>query len=88
MDSATGKANNPTGSKGTVTPVFVVPPDGNQISGNGLNGVLIDAGAGHNELNGNFIGTTANGDAAPRATAPTGCGSTGRTTTRWPAASS
>ncbi len=64
VDSATGKANNPTGTKGTVTPVFVVPPDGNQISGNGLNGVLIDAGAGHNELNGNFIGTTANGDAA------------------------
>jgi hypothetical protein len=64
VDSATGKANNPTGSKGTVTPVFVVPPDGNLISGNGLNGVLIDDGAGHNELNGNFIGTTARGDAA------------------------
>jgi hypothetical protein len=63
-DSATGKANNPTGSKGTVTPVFVVPPDGNLISGNGLNGVLIDDGAGHNELNGNFVGTTASGDAA------------------------
>jgi hypothetical protein len=64
VDSATGQANNPTGSKGTVTPVFVVPPDGNLISGNGLNGVLIDDGAGHNELNGNFIGTTASGDAA------------------------
>jgi hypothetical protein len=64
VDSATGQANNPTGSKGTVTPVFVVPPLGNLISSNGLNGVLIDAGAGHNELNGNFIGTTANGDAA------------------------
>jgi len=64
VDSATGKTNNPTGSKGTVTPVFVVPPDGNLISGNGLNGVLIDDGAGHNELNGNFIGTTARGDAA------------------------
>jgi parallel beta-helix repeat protein len=63
VDSATGKANNPTGSKGTVTPVFVVPPQGNLISSNGLNGVLIDAGAGHNELNGNFIGTTATGDA-------------------------
>ena len=63
VDSATGKTNNPTGSKGTVTPVFVVPPDGNLISGNGLNGVLIDDGAGHNELNGNFIGTTARGDA-------------------------
>ena len=64
VDSATGQANNPTGTKGTVTPVFVVPPLGNLISSNGLNGVLIDAGAGHNELNGNFIGTTANGDAS------------------------
>ena len=64
VDSATGQVNNPTGSKGTVTPVFVVPPLGNLISSNGLNGVLIDAGAGHNELNGNFIGTTANGDAS------------------------
>ncbi|MGI8447638.1 MAG: hypothetical protein ACR2MP_10765 [Streptosporangiaceae bacterium] len=63
-DSATGQANNPTGSKGTVTPVFVVPPLGNLISSNGLNGVLIAGGAGHNELNGNFIGTTANGDAS------------------------
>ena len=63
VDSGTGEANNPTGSKGTVTPVFVVPPLGNQISSNGLNGVLIDAGAGHNELNGNFIGTTASGNA-------------------------
>lgn len=63
VDSATGQANNPTGSKGTVTPVFVVPPLGNLISSNGLNGVLIDDGAGHNQLNGNFIGTTANGDA-------------------------
>ena len=63
VDSATGKANNPTGSKGTVTPVFVVPPDGNLISGNGLSGVLIDDGAGYYELNGNFIGTTARGDA-------------------------
>jgi parallel beta-helix repeat protein len=64
VDSATGQANNPTGSKGTVTPVFVVPPLGNLISSNGLNGVLIAGGAGHNALNGNFIGTTANGDAA------------------------
>jgi len=64
VDSATGQANNPTGSKGTVTPVFVVPPLGNLISSNGLNGVLIDDGAGHNQLNGNFIGTTANGDAS------------------------
>jgi parallel beta-helix repeat protein len=64
VDTATGKANNPTGSKGTVTPVFVVPPLGNLISGNGGNGVLINAGSLDNALNGNFIGTTASGDGA------------------------
>jgi parallel beta-helix repeat protein len=63
-DAATGKVNNPTGTKGTVTPVFVVPPLGNQISGNGQNGVVLINGAHGNSLNGNFIGTTANGDAA------------------------
>ena len=31
-DAATGHQNNPTGSKGTVTPVFVVPPLGNLLS--------------------------------------------------------
>ena len=64
VDTVTGQANNPTGSKGTVTPVFVVPPLGNLISGNGGNGVLIDAGSRGNALNGNFIGTTASGDGA------------------------
>jgi len=64
VDSATGQANNPTGSKGTVPPVFVVPPLGNLISGNGGNGVLIDQGSRKNVLNGNFIGTTADGDGA------------------------
>jgi parallel beta-helix repeat protein len=64
VDSATGKTNNPTGNKGTVTPVFVVPPLGNLISGNGRNGVLIDTDSHGNELNGNFIGTTASGDGA------------------------
>jgi len=64
VDTATGQANNPTGTKGTVTPVFVVPPLGNLISGNGGNGVMIDAGSRGNALNGNFIGTTANGDGA------------------------
>ncbi len=63
VDHATGQANNPTGSKGTVTPVFVVPPLGNLISGNNGNGVLIDAGSRNNVLNGNFVGTTADGDA-------------------------
>jgi len=64
IDTVTGKANNPTGSKGTVTPVFVVPPLGNLISGNRGNGVMIDAGSLGNVLNGNFIGTTASGDGA------------------------
>ncbi|HEX3671680.1 MAG TPA: hypothetical protein VHT92_08260 [Candidatus Cybelea sp.] len=62
VDSSTGQANNPTGDKGTVTPVFVVPPDGNLIAGNGRNGVLIDAGSEKNTLNGNFVGTTPDGD--------------------------
>ncbi len=64
VNPATGQANNPTGSKGTVPPVFVVPPLGNLISGNTGNGVLINAGARRNRLNGNFIGTTGHGDVA------------------------
>ena len=64
VDTATGKANNPTGTKGTVTPVFVVPPLGNLISGNRGTGVTMETGALDNTLNGNFIGTTANGDGA------------------------
>jgi parallel beta-helix repeat protein len=61
---ATGQANNPTGDKGTVTPVFVVPPLGNLISGNAGNGVLIEFASTRNRLNGNFVGTTADGDHA------------------------
>ena len=61
-DSATGQVNNPTGDKGTEPPVFVVPPLGNQISGNRGSGVVIAGGAAGNSLNGNFIGTTASGD--------------------------
>ncbi len=63
VDTATGQANNPTGTKGKVAPVFVVPPLGNLISGNARNGILIDTGSQHNVLNGNFVGTTADGDA-------------------------
>jgi hypothetical protein len=63
-DAATGQQNNPTGSKGTVTPVLVAPPLGNLLSGNSGDGVLIDRGSQDNVLNGNFIGTTADGDAA------------------------
>jgi hypothetical protein len=63
-DPKTGQANNPTGSKGTVTPVFVVPPLGNLISGNRGDGVGISAGSSGNVLNGNFIGTSASGNSA------------------------
>jgi hypothetical protein len=62
VDTATRRANNPTGSKGTVPPVFVVPPLGNLISGNRGNGVLIEASSTGIVLSGNFIGTTASGD--------------------------
>ena len=64
VNPVTGKANNPTGDKGTTTPVFVVPPLGNLISGNLGTGVVIAGQSDRNELNGNFVGTTANGNAA------------------------
>ena len=77
-DPATGAANDPTGNKGTTTPVFVVPPLGNLISGNGANGVLIDSGSQNNVLNGNFVGTTAGRRRRRWATRRTGWRSTGR----------
>lgn len=64
VDAATGQVNNPTGSKGTEPGTFVVPPLGNLISGNTGDGVLIDSQSQNNVLNGNFIGTVANGDSA------------------------
>ena len=64
VDTSTGQANDPTGSKGTTTPVFVVPPLGNLVSGNGQNGILIDSNSQRNVLNGNFVGTTADGNGA------------------------
>lgn len=64
VDSSTGQANDPTGDKGKVTPVFVAPPLGNLVSGNGASGILIDANSKHNTLNGNFVGTTADGTSA------------------------
>lgn len=62
IDTSTGQVNNPTGDKGATTPVFVVPPLGNQISGNRHNGVVIEDRSEGNVLNGNFIGTTQNGN--------------------------
>jgi hypothetical protein len=44
--------------------VFVRPPQGNLISGNRANGVLITGGATATTLSGNFVGTTASGNAA------------------------
>jgi len=61
-NAANGQANNPTGTAGTVSPVLVVPPLGNLLSGNLQSGVLIETGSHGNTLNGNFIGTTASGD--------------------------
>lgn len=61
--NAAGQSNDPTGNKGTTTPTFVVPALGNLISGNAADGVLIDTLSVNNTLTGNFIGTTASGDA-------------------------
>jgi parallel beta-helix repeat protein len=62
-DPSTGAENNPTGNKGTTTPVFVVPPLGNLVSGNNANGILIEDNSQNNVLNGNFVGTAAGGNA-------------------------
>jgi len=51
-----GKINNPTGNKGTTTPVFVRPLLGNIISGNNENGIKF-CNCQSNEVKGNFIGT-------------------------------
>lgn len=56
-NAATGQTNNPTGNKGTVPIVSIAPPLGNLISGNELNGVLINEGSELTVLSGNFIGT-------------------------------
>ncbi len=63
-DSNTGQQNDPTGDKGSIAPTFVTPPLGNLISGNGANGVLIDANSQNNVLYGNFIGTDLTGNTA------------------------
>ncbi len=52
-----------TGGNDPTNGVFVRPPEGNLISGNGENGVLITGGARANTLAGNFIGTAASGNA-------------------------
>ena len=63
-NAATGQTNNPTGNKGTVPIVSIAPPQGNLISGNAQNGVLIDYGSELTVLSGNFIGTNNVGTSA------------------------
>jgi hypothetical protein len=57
----TSAGNDPTAKPDGV---FVRPPQGNLISGNGGNGVLMDRGATRNVMNGNFVGTDASGNTA------------------------
>jgi hypothetical protein len=53
-----------TGGNDPTNGVYVRPPQGNLISGNIANGVLINGNAVLNQLEGNFIGTDTTGDAA------------------------
>jgi len=59
---ATG-GNAPVSYNGS-TPVFVRPPQGNLVSGNRGNGILLTGGATGTTLSGNFVGTTPSGTAA------------------------
>ncbi len=63
-DSSTQQTNNPTGNKGTVPIVAIRPPQGNVVSGNDLNGILIENFSENNVLSGNFVGTSASGNSA------------------------
>ncbi len=56
-------ANDPTGDKGTITPVFVRPLLGNIISGNMKNGIKF-CHSYDDEVKGNFIGTDNTGNVA------------------------
>jgi parallel beta-helix repeat protein len=62
VDGVTGAVNNPTGNKGQVTPTFTRPPLGNVVSGNTEAGIAI-IGATNNTISGNFVGTSASGNA-------------------------
>lgn len=69
---ANNQRNNPTGrittlprpDPATTSPVYVRPPQGNVISGNGRHGVLVENGANNNLFQGNFIGTDISGTKA------------------------
>ena len=62
--NSSGQVNNPTGSEGKETPVYIIPPQGNLISGNLENGVLVDLNSTNNYFYGNFIGTSSTGNSA------------------------
>lgn len=61
-----GITNNPTGNKGTIPPVFIVPPLGNQISSNNRNGIELYDNSTQNTFYGNFIGTSFDGNSSQR----------------------
>ena len=67
-DTANGLPNNITGSNGTSknplgsTYGYAVPPQGNQISGNVQNGVLVNQLSSMTTFEGNFVGTDATGN--------------------------
>ena len=52
----TGVQNNPTGTEGSVQPVFVTPPYGNLVSGNAQHGILCTSSF-NTQIFGNFVGT-------------------------------
>ncbi|HZZ78844.1 MAG TPA: hypothetical protein VFE62_10020 [Gemmataceae bacterium] len=52
-----------TGGNDPTNDVFVRPPQGNLISGNGANGVFIADRSARNQLSGNYVGTDATGNA-------------------------
>lgn len=59
-----GNINNPTGTEGNDPAVYIIPPQGNLISGNLQNGVLVDLNSNNNYFYGNFIGTSSTGNTA------------------------
>lgn len=56
FEDSNGNINDPTGNKGTISPVFVRPLEGNIISGNYFDGILFK-NSDNNQILGNFIGT-------------------------------
>ena len=62
--NAERETNDPTGNKGTETPVFIILPLANLISGNKEYGVCFMNNSENNTMNGNFIGSTLDGNFA------------------------